>query len=59
MLTRREILMQLKRMGVKELSLLKQQCRDFESYATAHYGFEIVKKGASRGESALFDPEGS
>ena len=31
-LTRREILEQLKRLGVKQFSLLKKTCRDFERY---------------------------
>ena len=37
MLTRREILSQLKSVGVGKLILLKWHCRDFESYMRANY----------------------
>ena len=43
MLTRRDILMELKRMGVKKPSLLKEYLRDFEKYIGRHYCFEISK----------------
>jgi hypothetical protein len=43
MLTRRDILMELKRMGVKKPSLLKSYLRDFEKYIGSHYDFEISK----------------
>lgn len=42
MLTRREILDQLKRMGVKEPSLLKIYLKDFENYMQINYGLKIV-----------------
>jgi len=38
MLTRREILIQLKDAGVKEWSLLKHHCREFELYWALRYG---------------------
>ena len=41
MLTRREILMQLKTAGVREWSLLKHHCRDFENYMALRYGLKI------------------
>jgi len=44
MLTRYEILKELKRMGVKEPCLLKAYLRDFENYIGTHYGLEIVKR---------------
>ena len=43
MLTRYEILKELRRMGVKEPCLLKAYLRDFEKYIGNHYGLEIVK----------------
>jgi hypothetical protein len=43
MLTRYEILKELRRMGVKEPSLLKAYLRDFENYIGTHYGLKIVK----------------
>ena len=43
MLTRRDILMELKRMGVRKPSLLKSYLRDFEKYIGNHYSFEILK----------------
>jgi len=48
MLTRREILIELKRLGIKELSLLKWHCRDFEHYMAVNYGFEIVQDAKKR-----------
>ena len=37
MLTRREVLIELRRVGIKELSLLKRECRDFEEYVAVNY----------------------
>jgi hypothetical protein len=48
MLSRREILIQLKRLGVKEQSLLKAYLRDFERYMKKKYGLEVLKKGTSK-----------
>jgi hypothetical protein len=43
MLTRREILLELKRIGVMKPSLLKSYVRDFEKYIGNYYGFRILK----------------
>jgi hypothetical protein len=43
MLTRRDVLNQLKIMGVGELSQLKKGCRDFEQYMAVYYDVEILK----------------
>ena len=48
MLSRREILIQLRRLGVKEQSLLKAYLRDFEQYMKKNYGMEIIKKNVSK-----------
>ena len=48
MLSRREILMQLRRLGVNEQSLLKAYLRDFEQYMKKNYGLEIIKKSGSK-----------
>jgi len=44
MLTRREILAQLKRVGLGKLSELKQNCREFEQYMSVNYDYDISKK---------------
>jgi hypothetical protein len=44
MMTRRDVLDQLKRVGIKDLSLLKRSCRDFENYMAVNYDYEIVRK---------------
>jgi hypothetical protein len=43
MLTRREILLELKRIGVMKPSLLKSYVRDFEKYIGNYYGFRVLK----------------
>lgn len=43
MLTRRDILTELNRMGVKKPSLLKNYLRDFERYVGTYYEFKISK----------------
>ena len=43
MLTRREVLMQLRRVGVRELSQLKRDCREFEQFMAVNYDYEVVK----------------
>ena len=43
-MTRREVLIELKRMGVTEPSFLKRYCRDFENYIKATYRYQIRKK---------------
>ncbi len=41
MLTRREVLIELKRVGIKEFSLLKRECRDFEKYVALNYHMQF------------------
>jgi len=41
MLTRREVLIQLKRMGTKKQSYLKTYLRDFEKYMFQNYGLRV------------------
>jgi hypothetical protein len=43
MLTRRDVLTELKRMGVNKPSLLKNYLRDFEKYIGTYYSFEVSK----------------
>jgi len=43
MLTRREVLDELKRLGMETPSLLKIAVRDFERYMGANHGLKIVK----------------
>jgi len=43
MLTRREVLMELKRLGVETPSSLKIFLREFERYMGTQHGLEIVK----------------
>jgi hypothetical protein len=50
MLSRREVLIQLRGLGVKDLSLLKAYLRDFEKYMKKNYGLEVTKKRIGRGE---------
>ena len=54
MLTRQEILRELRRIGVKEPSLLKTYLKDFEHYMEINYGSEFDKrKGALQGIRGL------
>jgi hypothetical protein len=54
MLSRREILTQLKTLGIKEQSLLKAYLRDFEHYMRKNYGLEIIKRrGRKEGGSEI------
>ncbi len=48
MLSRRDVLIQLRRLGVKDQSLLKEYLRDFEKYMKNNYGLEIEKKGRDK-----------
>jgi hypothetical protein len=48
MLSRREVLIELRKLGVKEPSLLKAYLRDFEQYMKKNYGMEIIKKNGRR-----------
>ncbi len=43
-MTRRDVLNQLKRVGIRELSLLKRDCREFETYMEVYYDYKILKK---------------
>ena len=43
MLTRREVLLQLKRVGVTEASQMKTYVRDFEMYMAKNHGISIIK----------------
>ena len=54
MLTRREVLMQLRRVGVRKLSQLKSDSREFEQYMAVNYAHEIVtnKRPRSSGEES-------
>ncbi len=49
MLSRREILIELRRLGVNQPSLLKTYLRDFEEYMKKNYGLDIIKKGGRKG----------
>ncbi len=51
MLTRREVLAQLKRIGVKDPSLRKIYLQDFEKYIGMDYGLKIRQKRKNRGKS--------
>jgi hypothetical protein len=44
MLSRHEVLMVLRTMGVKEQSMLKADLRDYENYMKTNFGLEISKK---------------
>jgi hypothetical protein len=43
MLTRRDVLKQLKMSGVRSLSVFKLDCRQYENYMAAVYDYRIVK----------------
>ena len=44
MLTRWEVLMQLRKLEGRSLSQLKVDCREFEEYMAVNYDYEIAKK---------------
>ena len=46
MLSRRDVLTQLTKLGVKQQSLLKAYLRDFEKYMKENYGLEVLKKSS-------------
>jgi hypothetical protein len=48
MLTRREVLAQLKRIGVKDPSLRKIYLLDFEKYMEMNYGMKIGQEEKKR-----------
>jgi hypothetical protein len=41
MLTRREVLLQLKRVGVTQASQMKSHIRDFEKYMAENHGLQL------------------
>ena len=48
MLSRREVLIVLRTLGVKGQSMLKADLRDYENYMKTNFGFEISKKRIQR-----------
>jgi len=52
MITRREILTELARLGLRDLREIKQGCREYEDYMAAYYGLRIVN-GMRRKTSSL------
>jgi len=48
MLTRREVIAQLKRIGVKDPSLLKNFPQDFEKYMQIDYGLKMEEEEKNR-----------
>ena len=56
MLTRRDVLSELRRMGVRKPSLLKNYLRDFERYIGTYYDFQISK--TRKGLSEAPPPQG-
>jgi len=56
MMTRRDVLDQLKRVGIHELSLLKRDCREFENYMAVYYDYKILKKDSGAKPPALSPP---
>ena len=46
MLTRWDVLIQLRKMEGRSLSQLKRDCREFEEYMAVNYDYEIVRKKA-------------
>jgi hypothetical protein len=46
MLTRWEVLMQVRKVEGRSLSQIKRDCREFEEYMAANYDYVIVKKRA-------------
>ena len=44
MITRREVLRELSRLGLRSFSEIKQGCREYEDYMASFYGLKIIKK---------------
>ena len=44
MLTRREILVQLRRVGIDRLSMLKHDCREYKDYLAFNYDYAVARK---------------
>ena len=53
MLSRRDVLIQLRTIGVRDQSLLKAYLRDFENYMKMNYGLEIKKRNPEFKEKAF------
>jgi hypothetical protein len=53
MLTRREVLNELRRIGIKEPSLLKEYLEDFEHYMEVSYGVKVTA-GRADSEKTVF-----
>ena len=53
MLTRREVLNELRRIGIKEPSLLQEYLEDYEQYMEIRYGLKIATARAES-EEKLF-----
>jgi hypothetical protein len=45
MLTEREILAELGRMGIKEPSLMEKSLKEFEEYMAENYGLKMIEEG--------------
>jgi hypothetical protein len=43
MITRREVLLQFKRVGITDASQLKNNLRDFEKYMAVNHGIAVTK----------------
>jgi hypothetical protein len=56
MMTRRDVLEQLKRVGIQELSQLKRDCREFEKYMATCYDYEILKRETGAKPPACSSP---
>ena len=44
MITRKEVLRELGRLGLRSFSEIKQGCREYEDYVASFYGFKIIKR---------------
>jgi hypothetical protein len=54
-MTRREVLTELNRMGVRKLSLLKTYLRDFEGCIGTYYDFQVLRTRRARQETWTVD----
>ena len=51
MITRREVLRELGRLGLRDFSEIKQGCREYEDYMAAFYDLKIIKRGEEKAPS--------
>ncbi len=58
MLTRKEVLLQLKRVGITEASRLKNSLRDFEKYIAESHGVPIIRTKKILGEELTSSEQG-